>query len=591
MESGGKNFNISGSVDACAALFKANPLPMVFMRINDREIIEANDAFVRNYGKLQDFSPDILPISDDLLQKGFIQNCETVIVAADGKKRIVIISAEIVTINSDTFIFVVIQDITERKEIENALLQSEAKLSSIINSIPNPIFYKDINLCYAGCNNAFVEYLGIPKERIIGSTVYDVAPPDLAVIYDKADKNLISSGMPQQYEAIVKYADGSMRSVMFSKSVVVDADGKKAGIVGVMLDITERKQTEDALKLFHALLDQSGDSIFVINPDSGRILDANKTACKTLDYSIDELKKLHTYELDICLGTPESRIPLAQRVKKEGDVTIDGIFKTNGGRMILAEVSIRFVEVGGIAYHVASARDVTEKRRSEERIRNSEARYRMLIENSSDIIYSLNPDGSFSYVSNGVRKLGYEPDEIIGRHISDFIDEHDQAATLKAFQESITSNIVDKLTFKVKCKDGSLVDLEESGQTVRTPEGRVIQVVGILRDVTRRLRDDAAKIREEKLKAVMEAAGAACHELNQPLQAVIGYVDIITHQRTGKSVDSTMIDKISVQLKRMAEITRKLNTITRYEVREYVGDSKIIDLDKSAQGGSGCRNE
>lgn len=121
-------------------------------------------------------------------------------------------------------------------------------LRTILDAIPAPIFYKDAQGTYLGCNRAFEEYLGKAKSEIVGAGVYDLSPPDLAQVYQQADNDLMESRTTQRYEALVRYADGSNHEVLFTKSVFFNEDGQLGGLVGVMLDITERKKAEQAIE-------------------------------------------------------------------------------------------------------------------------------------------------------------------------------------------------------------------------------------------------------------------------------------------------------------------------------------------------------
>ncbi|MBI3432452.1 MAG: diguanylate cyclase [Hydrogenophilales bacterium] len=121
------------------------------------------------------------------------------------------------------------------------------RIQNAIDMLPSPIFIKDADCRYIACNRAFESYIGLPRTRIVGATVHDVAPAELAAIYEKADRDLMAAGGTQIYETNVRYADGSVHDVIFYKSVFCRADGQPDGISGVILDITERKNMENEL--------------------------------------------------------------------------------------------------------------------------------------------------------------------------------------------------------------------------------------------------------------------------------------------------------------------------------------------------------
>lgn len=138
-------------------------------------------------------------------------------------------------------------DSEARRQASEAILY--LRLQTAIDTLPSPIFMKDSGGRYIACNKAFEEYIGLPRAQVIGSTVYDVAPAELAAIYEKADQELLGRGGTQSYESRVRYADGSYRDVMFHKSVFYDPNSKVDGISGTMLDISERKQLEKQLEI------------------------------------------------------------------------------------------------------------------------------------------------------------------------------------------------------------------------------------------------------------------------------------------------------------------------------------------------------
>lgn len=127
-------------------------------------------------------------------------------------------------------------------------------LQQLLDAIPVPIFYKDADRIYRGCNEAFARYLGRDRDEIVGRHVTAIAPRDLAERYEIADLELLATGGQQIYESRVEYGDGTLRDVLFNKAVLHGEDGGIWGLVGTMLDITERKEAEEKL-FFHAFHD------------------------------------------------------------------------------------------------------------------------------------------------------------------------------------------------------------------------------------------------------------------------------------------------------------------------------------------------
>jgi len=139
-------------------------------------------------------------------------------------------------------------DITERKRAEEVLVEKEAFLRTLINAIPIPLFYKNRDGQYLGLNRAFETFFGEIEEKLIGKSVFDITSPELAEIYHAKDKELLDGKeRVQTYKFQVKNTKGELRDVIFNKSGFTDSKGDVSGLIGVISDITESKQTEDAL--------------------------------------------------------------------------------------------------------------------------------------------------------------------------------------------------------------------------------------------------------------------------------------------------------------------------------------------------------
>ncbi len=137
-----------------------------------------------------------------------------------------------------------LHDISAREGATRALANQLRLTEKLIETIPGPLFYKDERGVYLGCNRAFEAYLGREREHIVGKSVYEVAPRELADLYQAADAALFRSPGTQTYEAVVENAQGERRDVVFYKATFDKADGSLGGLLGVILDITERKKLE-----------------------------------------------------------------------------------------------------------------------------------------------------------------------------------------------------------------------------------------------------------------------------------------------------------------------------------------------------------
>ncbi len=131
-------------------------------------------------------------------------------------------------------------------------LAQELSLRAAVDTLPIPIFIKDRNRRYTASNKAFTEYLGLSAGEIVGKTVFDVAPENLARIYDRADVEHLARGGTQSYESQVRHADGRLHDVIFHKAIFRDLSGEPDGIVGAILDISERKALERRLEVLAA---------------------------------------------------------------------------------------------------------------------------------------------------------------------------------------------------------------------------------------------------------------------------------------------------------------------------------------------------
>ena len=269
-----------------------------------------------------------------------------------------------------------------------------------------PIFWKNAQGVYLGCNTAFGAFIGRSKDEIIGKTVYEIAPKELADIYYKKDEELFTKPGVQVYETSIMPADGVRRDVIFNKAMFFSEDGSIGGLVGTILDITERKQTQEALqkaydelelrvaertaelrklnesleqeiaehkraeenlKLMHFSIDHAHSEFFWIDRDA-RLVFVNDYACTMLGYSREELLKMRVFDIDP--NYPTERWPSHwDELKQRQTLIFESEHRTKDGRRIPVEITVNFLEFGGQEYNFAVANDITERKAIEDKIR------------------------------------------------------------------------------------------------------------------------------------------------------------------------------------------------------------------------------
>jgi len=164
----------------------------------------------------------------------------------------------------------------KHKQAEIIIREQLDFLQVLIDTIPNPMFYKDQDGRYLGCNEAWARMHGFKREEVVGKTVYDIAPKDVADIYRLKDKELMARGGIQVYETVIIGADGQKHEVIFNKATFSKADGTIGGLVGVATDITERKRIEEALR-------KSEEEAKRLTQESDVVAEIGKIVSSTLD--------------------------------------------------------------------------------------------------------------------------------------------------------------------------------------------------------------------------------------------------------------------------------------------------------------------
>jgi len=256
-------------------------------------------------------------------------------------------------------------------------------LETLVDTIPSPVFYKDTKGIYLGCNEAFAnQILGLTKDKIVGCSLFelpDAIPADLALVYHQKDLELINNPGTQFYEHQVQCADGCRRDFFFYKATYTDGNDNIAGMIGVMIDITDRKRAEEELreseKRYRLLFESAGDAIFIVEAEGeklGDIVEANLAAAEMHGYTIDELLKLNLIK---DLDAPDAAKDAPARAKRilNGEwIKAEIKHLKKDGSEFPVEISCGLLEFMGRKYILAIDRDITERKRTEEALLRAE---------------------------------------------------------------------------------------------------------------------------------------------------------------------------------------------------------------------------
>ncbi|MCW2238599.1 PAS domain-containing sensor histidine kinase [Azospirillum canadense] len=273
-----------------------------------------------------------------------------------------------------------IEDVTVRRRAEQTLNDRIAFQRVLLDTVPVPIFIQDVSGFFIDANTALEDWLGLDRQALFGRMLSDLASEELAQLDEAANRDLLASGRTQTFESRIRCVDGVLRDVVVSKAVFRRNGGKPAGIVGAMVDISERKRAEQALLERHALFEQifvaSGAVKLLIDPDgglpdSGLIVDANPAAAAFYGHALDALRGLRL--ADISAPAAPGAAPDTSWAQggtgEEGGRTLHCRHRLASGEIRDVEVYVSPVQVNGRRLLLSLIHDITERRLAEEGLR------------------------------------------------------------------------------------------------------------------------------------------------------------------------------------------------------------------------------
>ena len=526
------------SEERFAKAFHSSPAPLVISDIETGRFIDVNARWVEMLGFTKEeqigrTSREVGIWSDPaqrdravalIRSQGHFKEFPIEFMTRDGQIRSALWSAEIIGLQGRDVMLSLLFDYTERKRVEEALRESESRYRSVVDNIQDVFYRTDaagilIMLSPSGARllgyDSVDEMLGRPNETFWHE------PEKRA----KFLEILRTKGRVADYEVALRHRDGRPVFVGTSSSLYFDEQGNVLGVEGIFRDVTERKRAEESLRVseerFRSIVESSPMGMHFYRLDEGGrlILDgANPAADRMLGIVHASMTGLAIEEA--FPGLVGSDIPEMYRRVARGELD-SRFFETayEDGR-ISGFYAVTVFRIGVNAVATAYL-DITDRRRSEELLRQSEEKFSQLFRLSPDAISLSEPESGLLLDVNEafVQLTGYARDELVGRTSLDlglFADPSDRDRMVEKLRKSGQAANVE---LNVRRKDDSLIPCSVSCQFVTIDRRRFLLVV--TRDLTETRRMQEIMIQSEKMISVGGIAAGVAHEINNPLGIIM----------------------------------------------------------------------
>lgn len=378
---------------------------------------------------------------------------------------------------------------TEHKQAEEALRESEERYRTVLENIEDGYYEVDLPGNFTFFNDPVCQLFGYSKDELMGMNDRQVTDHANAKKLYQTFNEVYKTGKPTKgfgWEIIRK--DGTKRYIEASISLIKDPSGQAIGFRGIVRDVTERKRAEEMLRdserKYRDLVDNAPIGIYKTDLN-GSILFANQALSKMFEFNSPE--EMISDGLLSRYKNPEDREILIGSLKEEGKVANHEIeLLTKSGKSLNVLLSATFD--GDILSGMI--KDITERKRAEEGLRESEERYRTILDNIEDGYYEVDLPGNFTFFNDSLcRMLGYSKDELIGMGNQQYTDPENRKKLFQAFNEVYrTGEPTNEFDWEVIRKDGTKVYGEVSVSLIKDSNGHPTGFRGIARDITERKR-------------------------------------------------------------------------------------------------------
>jgi len=447
-------------------------------------------------------------------------------------------------------------ELADRKTAEEALLKSEGTYRALIEGLPQSVMIiQDAKVVFA--NGTAARFVGVAGAgELTGRDSDDfVVESEVERLISFREKRVAGGAAPPRYETSLRRADGSGLPVEIFASRI-DYGGRPAVLV-MHVDLTESRAAERAIReseaRYRSLFRSSRDAITFTSPD-GRFLDVNDAALEMFGYTRDEMLELPVREH---YANPDDRVRFLAEMKEKGRVDdFEMVFSRKDGTprdCLISSIPYRG-SGGDIAMYQNIIRDVTDRRKAERALVESEGRYRRLFEQSNDAVFIHTLEGALLDVNaRACEMLGCGREELLGKSILE-LSPGDEG--LRRMAEGVPQRFEDKMIRL----DGATIDVDISARLI-DPEKGIVQ--GIARDITARKLMEEEQRKAAKLESVGLLAGGIAHDFNNIMSAITGNLALAKLLVAADPYVSERLSEAEAAAARVKGLTQQLLTFSK----------------------------
>jgi PAS domain S-box-containing protein len=423
-------------------------------------------------------------------------------------------------------------DITRLKQTEETLIKSEEKYRSIFENAVDGMFQATPEGKYLRVNPAYAKMLGFetPKEMI---AEIDDIQSDLYV--DPDDRNTIKLlyeqlGVVRNFETQLKRKDGQKIWISADARAVRDDQGKILYYEGTVKDITERKLAVDALRQserrFSIAFHENPTPTIISSVANGRYVDVNRSFLNLLGYRREEVIGRTALELGIW-ADPEDRARIIEKLQRERLLRDEPLsLRTKSGEVRHLLVAAQMIRQHGYDLILSLFQDITERKRSEERLRESERRYRDFFQTSRDCVFISSPEGDWiDFNDAAIELFGYtDRADLLRVKIQDLYES--PAQRMKLLDRIREEGFIKDFPVNLRKKDGTIIQTLLTSVGRKDERNKLLQHQGTIKDVTKQRALEARLQRAHKMEAIGTLAGGIAHDFNNILGIIVGFTEM-----------------------------------------------------------------